>query len=140
LSPTLASPDTERPILIVDDQDDVREALEVLVRTEGFAARTACNGLEALREMRREPVPCVVLLDLHMPVMNGFGFRAEQERHPDLMAIPVVLYSSRHDIKAAANQLGIEAFLRAPFEIAEILILVSRYASCHPAADGAPNR
>jgi CheY-like chemotaxis protein len=91
-----------------------------------------CVGLGALEEMRREPLPCVVLLDLHMPVMDGFGFRAEQVKHPDLMAIPVVLYSGHNDVRAAAKQMGIEAFFQKPFDITAVLTLVGRYTTCQP--------
>jgi two-component system, chemotaxis family, chemotaxis protein CheY len=123
---------TDHPILIVDDHDDVRESLEMLIQIEGFAVRTARNGLEALEEMRRKPTPCVVLLDLHMPVMDGFAFRAEQRKHADLMAIPVVIFSGHHDVKAAASKLGIEAFFGKPFEIEDVMTLVSRYTTWRP--------
>lgn len=116
-----------RPVLIVDDNPDVREVLSILLGLRKFAVRTAIDGREGLRELRREPRPTAVLLDLHMPGVNGFGFRAEQRKHADLMAIPVILYSGDLEVAQAAAEMGIEAYLQKPFDVDEIVELLVRH-------------
>lgn len=77
-------------VLIVDDDQEFRAALEEFVRSEGFQVETATSGMDALDKLRWGLRPCVVLLDLQMAVMTGWDFRAEQARDPSLAAIPVV--------------------------------------------------
>jgi CheY-like chemotaxis protein len=120
----------QRPVLIVEDTDDVRDVLEILVRLEGFEVRTARDGQEALVEMRREPAPCVVLLDLHMPVMDGYEFRAQQRLDATLMQVPVILYSGDHDVARAAATMGVEGYFQKPFDTAAIVALINRYGRC----------
>jgi CheY-like chemotaxis protein len=120
-----------RPVLVVDDDEGVLEVLVELLGAEGMEVRTAANGLDGLREMRRDPTPAAVLLDLHMPVMDGFQFRAEQLGDPALRAIPVILYSGHHDVADAAARMGIEGYLQKPIDIQRILVLLNRYqAGC----------
>jgi CheY-like chemotaxis protein len=118
---------TRRPVLVVDDDPGVLEVLVELLGSEGMEVRTAANGLDGLREMRLEPNPSAVLLDLHMPVMDGYQFRAEQLRDPALRAIPVILYSGHHDVGEAAARMGIEGYFQKPIDIRRILGLLGRY-------------
>jgi CheY-like chemotaxis protein len=76
-------------VLIVEDDTDVREFMDVLLTTHGFETMTAANGREALERMRARR-PCLVLLDLMMPVMDGWQFRAEQLSEPALADVPVI--------------------------------------------------
>src|SRR5262249_54943332 len=76
-------------VLIVDDDRDIREALTQALVEGGYTAVGVANGQEALRWLRTAtPAPCLILLDLAMPVMNGWQFRSEQQRDPGLAAIP----------------------------------------------------
>lgn len=120
-----------RPVLVIDDDLGVLEVLVELLGSEGMDVRTAQNGLEGLKQMRLEPPPSAVLLDLHMPVMDGFQFRAEQMRDDSLRAIPVILYSGHHDVAEAASQMGIEGYFQKPIDIGRILDLLSRYQAAH---------
>jgi DNA-binding NtrC family response regulator len=117
------------PVLIVDDNDDVREAFEVALELRGFTVRAARNGAEGLRELRRQPTPCAVLLDLHMPDMDGFQFREAQLEDPALMSIPVLLFSGDHNVAAAAARMGIEAFFQKPLGVDEITEFLRRYTA-----------
>ena len=82
-------------ILIVDDDNDVRSALSELLEEEGFSVKGAPNGREALALLRGGTVhPAVILLDLMMPGMDGWDFRSEQMRDPQLAAVPVVIVSA----------------------------------------------
>jgi CheY-like chemotaxis protein len=79
-----------KTVLIVDDDQEFREALAELVSGEGYQVETASSGLQALDKLRWGLRPCLVLLDMQMAVMTGWDFRAEQERDPALAAVPVV--------------------------------------------------
>lgn len=81
---------SSKTILIVDDDQEFREALVEIVRGEGFEVETATSGMQALDKLRWGLQPCVVLLDLQMAGMNGWDFRAEQERDATLAKVPVI--------------------------------------------------
>jgi CheY-like chemotaxis protein len=113
-----------RRVLIVEDDDGIREALTDLLRCEGFDVTCAINGAHALEILRAEaPPPDVILLDLMMPVMDGIAFRAEQRADPALASIPVVVItaSRQADVEALAPR----AFLRKPIEFDELLAALS---------------
>ncbi|HEY8516910.1 MAG TPA: response regulator [Candidatus Binatia bacterium] len=114
-------------MLVVDDNEDVRDALRMMLESEGLTVETAADGEQALERMRESP-PAVVLLDLNMPHVDAYGFRERQLREPDLMSVPVVLYSGAADVKEAAHELGIEAWFAKPFDLDRILTLIERYA------------
>ena len=87
---------TDQPpqVLIVEDDRDTREMLERFLQLEGFDVRTAANGRAALETLQAAGSPCVILLDLMMPVMNGWQFREAQVRNPKAAKIPVVVVSA----------------------------------------------
>lgn len=94
-------------VLIVEDDTDVREFMQVLLSTHGFETMTASNGREALERMRARR-PCLVLLDLMMPVMDGWQFRAVQLEEPAIADVPVVC------VTAVAEQTERIQRLKAP--------------------------
>jgi CheY-like chemotaxis protein len=85
--------ETRATILVDDDDDDIREVLAVLDEA-GFRVMTAAHGREALEHLREDPQPDVILLDLMMPEMDGYQFRAEQQRDPALRAIPTLIVTA----------------------------------------------
>src|SRR5882724_6348202 len=92
-------------ILIVEDETDIRFIVTEILADEGYAVAGVANGLEALTYLRQhDDQPCLILLDLGMPVMSGWEFRAEQQRDPALATIPVIVMSALPglDQKAAA--------------------------------------
>ena len=115
-----------RPILIVEDDYDIRELFAESLEEAGYAVATACNGREALDRLRaaREPeLPAVILLDLMMPVMDGWALREELLRDPALGRIPiVVMTASRH-----FGDVGDDVLLK-PFELGELIDTVGRHA------------
>src|SRR5258708_35647529 len=80
-------------ILLVEDQRDFRELLAELLTAEGYAVDCAANGREACLRLRRAPLPNLILLDLIMPVMNGWGFLSALQPDPALPRIPVYVLS-----------------------------------------------
>lgn len=115
-------------VLIVEDEPDVLGFMDVLLSTSGYETCTATNGVEALACMR-ERLPCVVLLDLMMPVMSGFEFRAHQLADPQLSKVPVVCVTAVYDPDSVAQRLNLKC-LRKPVEFPEVLREVS--AACGP--------
>jgi CheY-like chemotaxis protein len=116
-----------RRILIVEDDTDLREALSDILRDEGYHVSSAGDGREALDHLRRELRPSLILLDLTMPVMNGWQFRAEQRQDPDLSGIPVVVLSAGEHLAEQMQALEIEEFVRKPIELDHLLKKIERY-------------
>jgi CheY-like chemotaxis protein len=83
-------------VLIVEDSEDHRTLAESFLRKGGYEAVCAHDGAEALRYLRAHATPDVILLDLRMPIMDGFAFLAAQQNEPELAVIPVVIYSCEH--------------------------------------------
>ena len=81
------------PVLLVDDDSGVRRTLAKFLGRDGIAVVEADNGQQALRYLKDGGQAGVIVLDLRMPVMDGFAFRAEQRREPALASIPVVVLS-----------------------------------------------
>ena len=82
-----------RNVLVVEENIDVREAMTAFLEGEGYHVVGAANGREALVQLRTSVIFCVVLLDLGMPVMDGWEFRAQQLGEPAMASIPVVIVS-----------------------------------------------
>jgi CheY-like chemotaxis protein len=120
---------SERTIVIVEDDDDIRTDLTELLGEEGYVVRSYRNGKEALEGLSTGSLPRLILLDLMMPVMNGYRFREEQVADERLRAIPVVMMSA--DGQAQRNLTGEPpaAFLKKPFNLEALLAIVSRYTS-----------
>jgi signal transduction histidine kinase len=106
-------------VLIVEDDRAIREPLCVLLRGEGYRVSLAENGQEALRKLRTEPSPDIIVLDLRMPVMDGWEFRAIQQQDPVLGLIPVVAISA--DGSAQAVTMSADAYLRKPLDPSDLL-------------------
>ena len=115
-----------RLVLVVDDDQDIRETLQELLEQEGHEVATARNGLEALALARRER-PAVILLDLFMPVMDGLEFRRVQLGDAELSTIPVVVVSAAAGIEDRISQLGVAGYLEKPVRIELLLDTVTRY-------------
>ena len=103
-------------VLVVDDDTDSRTLLELALKTSGYAVTTAVNGLDALRSARQQ-LPRLILLDLAMPVMDGFTFRTEQLRDEMLKSIPVICVSGRHDALPASRTMRVAGCIPKPFDL-----------------------
>ena len=108
-------------ILVVDDDDDLREGLAEILEDEGLGVATASNGREALAYLRSHEAPAVILLDLMMPVMNGPEFRAHQLDDASLSSIPVILLTAAHDGRAQATRLGVAGYFSKPIRFEQLL-------------------
>ena len=114
-------------ILVVEDDADIREATIELLVDHGFDAVGAANGREALEQLRASTnLPCLIFLDLLMPVLDGRGFREEQRRRPELAHIPVVVVSARADSARHAAELDAAAFIDKPVTAGELVRVARR--------------
>jgi CheY-like chemotaxis protein len=112
---------SHRSVLIVDDDVDIREILAETLVESGFEVMTACNGLEALTAVRCMKVrPVVILLDLMMPIMDGYGFLEQRGSDPALASIPIAIVTAGHGVDRA--RLGDDLpILRKPFDVPHLL-------------------
>lgn len=111
-------------VLIVEDDRDTRDMLERFLQLEGFDVRTAANGQIALDVLRADHEACVILLDLMMPVMNGWQFRQAQASDPRFADIPVVVVTaagSRDDMPA----IEADGWLSKPVDLDRLLATIA---------------
>jgi len=99
-------------ILIVEDDDASRRMLELLLASHEYETMSACNGEEALARMRQHR-PCLVLLDLQMPVMTGWEFRERQLQDPALADIPVLCVTALFNPGEIEKKLGLRCVPKA---------------------------
>jgi signal transduction histidine kinase len=113
-----------RSALVVEDDAEIRDVLAEVLRSEGFETASCRHGREALEYLRKERHPGVIVLDLMMPVMDGWEFRVEQLKDPALATIPVVALSADGTPKAAA--VGADAYLKKPVTADTLVSTVER--------------
>jgi CheY-like chemotaxis protein len=108
-------------VLVIDDDADLREALCEALNDAGYTTLQAGDGREALALLRASPPPQLIILDLMMPIMNGWEFRDEQRRDPELEKIPVVVMTASRDFDrpalAAADYLQKPVSLQVLFDV-----------------------
>ena len=112
-------------MLIVEDDEDLREMMAQLLTIEGFQAATVANGREALDYLHTANKPDLILLDLMMPVMDGWEFRRRQKADPDLAPVPVIVLSALDQTRAATVDAA--AFLKKPLDFDRLLRLVREH-------------
>lgn len=120
-------------ILIVEDEPDIRATLGEILELEGFSVSTAENGEEALALLRKLRKPCLILLDLMMPVMNGWQFLdVLQSEHRHILAtIPIVIVSAISDVTQVQQQYGCK-IVKKPADIRVLIRLAHEH--CTPRA------
>jgi CheY-like chemotaxis protein len=115
-------------ILVVEDDADAREALIALLQMKGYRAVPAGNGKEALDYLNRAPLPDLIILDLWMPIMDGWQFRSEQIKDSRLKHIPVIV------VTALSDQADVEAdeVIIKPVDVDRLLSTVNHYVRREP--------
>jgi len=114
-------------VLVVEDDQELREAVGSILQEEGCSVRAASNGAEALTLLRGETRPCVILLDLMMPVMNGWAFLKFRNEHPVLSDVPVVVTTAWNEVPGEADVIGVQGYLRKPLVPKEVIELVRKH-------------
>jgi CheY-like chemotaxis protein len=120
-----------RTILVVDDDADIRDAMCLILEHNGYRALAASNGEEALGVLRSGRPVDLILLDMMMPVMDGWGFRTSQPDGPAFVKIPVIVLTGDGRASAKAAAIGAVAYLKKPLDIDDFLALIARH--CAPA-------
>jgi CheY-like chemotaxis protein len=115
-------------ILVVDDDTDIRESVCSVLEGEGYFTAGAANGREAIDWLHCERAPTVVLLDLTMPVMDGYAFLAAKEADPSLATVPVVVMSALFDCQHLLLGHRVFEHLPKPFSPGALLDAVERCA------------
>ena len=121
---------TERQstILVVDDDEGIREAMVSILQVMGYSVASANNGKDALDYLRNAATPDLIISDLAMPIMDGRQFRREQVKEPRLAKIPVIVVSALSDqTDIDANEIFIK-----PVEVEILLAAVDRYCRREP--------
>ena len=121
-------------VLIIDDDYSVLDAVRETLEDEGYEVSIAANGLEALKDLREGGRPCLILLDLMMPVMNGWEFRREQLSDSLLASIPTVIVTAY--VGPIPNGLGEAPKVRKPVKPEQLISLVETYC---PKRGGGPD-
>jgi CheY-like chemotaxis protein len=117
-------------VLVVDDDELVRDMLVELIKIHGCPAKAAANGFEALKVLLTTDDVCLIFLDLAMPVMDGAAFREEQLDRENLRDIPVVLMSAFERLSNRTKQLQVDVYLQKPLTESEVVEVVRRYCRC----------
>ncbi len=124
-----------RHVLVIDDEPSIREMVTEILGDEGYQVATAANGLEAVEYLADVPEPpCLILLDLMMPIMDGWEFSDRQHQDARLASIPVVVVSADANVEQKAGSVGAAGFLRKPVQLAELLRLMEQYCGCTDAS------
>lgn len=122
-------------ILVVEDSPDLRDLIFELYRIEGYPVQTAQNGQDALDFLSKaEKLPCVILLDLMMPGMDGFKFREIQKQDPRLAKIPVLIMTADAHAKDKAKKAEANGFLKKPVEAETLIKVAEKFCPKPPAA------
>ena len=116
----------DHPVLIVEDDQDVRQALGLLLIDEGYNVLSAGNGLEALNLLKGNTAPCLIVLDLMMPVMDGWTFLAQRAIDPAPLAVPVVVVTAHLPVPGEP-QLEVASTIQKAINVSAFLDVVNAY-------------
>jgi CheY-like chemotaxis protein len=116
----------EKLLLVVDDDSSVRESMSALLDANGYSVQQAENGQRALELLKKMPhLPCLIVLDLAMPVMDGRGFLKLRAADPILQDIPVIVVSGNPSTGKRIE--GIDAYLRKPVEVDRLMQVIDQH-------------
>jgi CheY-like chemotaxis protein len=116
-------------VLIVDDDQDLGHAICETLELQGHDVHCVSNGREALEHLRGGRPTCLILLDLMMPVMNGWEFREKQLADRSLARIPVVVVTADRDARQKADDLSAAGFLQKPVRADDLIRCVGEHCS-----------
>jgi CheY-like chemotaxis protein len=127
-------PTANGPLLIVEDDADIREALQGYLELQGYTVRAASNGKEALEYLGTPPRPALILLDMALPVMDGHRVLTARKASSALAGVPVIILSAGmaamnpRDRAVYASNYDVAAFLKKPVEPRQLLEVIERHA------------
>jgi two-component system chemotaxis response regulator CheY len=116
-----------KTILIVDDNPNWREVMSLILSAEGYRVVTATNGQEGLHYLRTSPAPNLIILDMKMPVMDGWQFQQQRMKDPALAGIPLFIVSGSVSGAELSATFGVAEYAQKPVDIEQFLNTVRRY-------------
>lgn len=127
----MTNENTSKSILIVEDDDSIRETLQEILEVEGYRVETAIDGQEALDRLRRLPLPSLILLDLMLPNVNGWQVIEKLRLDIDApqAGVPIVITSAAGDM-AAMTAKKVDGYLKKPIQLDSLLKVAEKY--CGP--------
>jgi CheY-like chemotaxis protein len=117
-----------RPLMVIDDDDDLRTALDLIMTAQGYRVAAFGDARRALTALASGPTPFLILLDLMMAGMSGWEFRAAQLQNPAISGIPVVVLTAANTLTDGIHTLSGVEVIGKPFALDTLLALVERYA------------
>src|SRR5262249_54388366 len=114
-------------VLVIDDDAEIRQALAELLEDEEYQVLLAANGKEALDVIAAGPRPDVILLDVMMPVMDGWHFLSARLKHPELVEVPIIIISAGQEAERDARKVGVFEVARKPLHVDD---LIQRIEDC----------
>jgi two-component system chemotaxis response regulator CheY len=123
-------------VLAVDDDPSILDLMTDILSGEGYRVLAATNGAEALRVLDADR-PCVVLLDMRMPTLDGWGFAAGMRDRG--LHYPVVVVTAAENARAWAQEIGADAYLSKPFQLRDLLSVVARFCGTTAGGVGDPS-
>lgn len=115
-----------RVVLVVDDDEDIRESFADVLQDEGYAVAGAENGAAALDYLAKHPLPAIIVLDLMMPIMSGAEFRERQLADPRLAKLPVIVMSAADRGSQIATELNASGFIAKPARVDQLINAIAR--------------
>jgi two-component system, chemotaxis family, chemotaxis protein CheY len=117
----------KKRVLIVDDDPDTVHLVQTIVELEGYEVRSARNGAEALSVINDSYKPDLILLDLMMPVMDGWTFSRTVRQSETTRETPIIVLSGVHDIRRRVDGLPIDGYLAKPFDYDDLRVWFDRF-------------
>jgi CheY-like chemotaxis protein len=117
-------------ILMIEDNEALCEVVTYVLQECGYRVAVVTNGEEAITYLAYHDLPCAILLDLEMPVMNGWDFRKWQQQHPHFTKIPVIIMSGASDKHYTYELLKPEAYIDKPIDFDSLLNALQTKTNC----------
>ena len=125
-------------VLVAEDAPAARDALRVLLEERGYRVTTAADGREALEQLESlDPAPDVMIIDLHMPALDGFAVRDAQKKRKELAHVPVIALTGHPALRQHAVRTGFTAALQKPFDPGMLLSLLAHHCKALPSGRAA---
>ena len=115
-----------RIVLVVDDDEDIRESFADVLQDEGYCVAAAENGAAALEYLAKNALPSIIVLDLMMPVMSGAEFRERQLAEPRYASVPVIVMSAADRGSQIATEMNASGFIAKPARVDQLISAIAR--------------
>ena len=115
-----------KPILVIDDEFDISEVISSILQADGYTVKTCANGRDAIAYLRDNPAPQLVIVDVMMPFVDGYGVIEFMKKTASLKATPIILMSAFPPAKSSKES-GWSSFLRKPFNLDDLVTLVGKH-------------